>query len=78
MTREESLELFEQIKANRRRLDAYPKHRFDLGEPPYRFGEKATCQNCGGSMDLTDIGQYARGYAAAGGNPNDVVPNWSK
>lgn len=66
-------EIWALAKANRVRLDECPKHFFDLGEPPFALGSKCRCVNCGGIMDLTAINQYARGYKAAGGNPNDVV-----
>lgn len=69
-------ELWLQAKANRERLDGCSKHFFDLGAPPFSFGAKCACQRCGGVMDLTLINEYARGYAAAGGNPNDVVANY--
>lgn len=68
--------LLEAIRANQTKLADCPKHFFDLGEPPYRFGMKVTCQNCGGFMNATDILPYAQGYKAAGGNPNEVVTNF--
>lgn len=69
-------ELWLQAKINREKLDSCPKHFFDLAAPPYSFGAKAHCTHCGGVMDLLHINQYARGYEAAGGNPNDVVANY--
>lgn len=69
-------ELWLQAKANRERLEGCAKHFFDLGAPPYSLGAKCHCTRCGGVMDLVVIDQYARGYAAAGGDPNDVVKNY--
>lgn len=77
MTPEDSEALLARIRANQDKLDACPKHLFDLGEPPYSIGQRHTCLNCGGVEKLTAIGDYVRGYIAAGGNPNDIVPNWS-
>lgn len=68
--------LLASIRANQNRLDACPKHFFDIGEPPYKFGMKLTCQNCGGEMDAVKAFVYVQGYEAAGGNANDVIPNF--
>lgn len=76
MNREQTNALWEAIKANRKRLNECPKHRFEIGEPPYRLMQKATCLHCHGEMELTTIDEYLRGYRAAGGNPNDIVPGW--
>lgn len=76
MNRKQINDLWEAIKANRKRLDECPKHRFDLGEAPYRINQRATCLNCHGEMELNAINQYRLGYRAAGGNPNDIVPGW--
>lgn len=74
--RARSRDMLNAIRANRKRLDECPKHRFEIGEPPYRLGAKATCMHCHGEMELTSIDEYLRGYRAAGGNPNDIVPGW--
>jgi hypothetical protein len=72
----EAKTLFEVIKANNRRLDDCPKHLFE--NVPIAFNARATCTMCGGAMDVLKISQYVRGYAAAGGNPEDVFPDWNK
>lgn len=61
MTRDEMKELITKIRENQNKLDACPKHHFDLGEPPYELGQKCTCSNCGGSQDLRSVGDYVRG-----------------
>lgn len=76
MTPEESRALFEQVKANRAKLDACQKHHFNIGDPPYRFGAKFTCTNCGGEMDAVQAFRYCQGFKAAGGNPNEVIPGY--
>lgn len=77
MTPEKQKELFSMIQQNRRRVDQCPRHKFAIGEPPYAIGTKSICQNCNGELSLVEIAAYARGYAAAGGSPNDIVENWS-
>ncbi|AXC34286.1 hypothetical protein P7I17_gp32 [Escherichia phage Halfdan] len=76
MNKQESAALFAAIKENRRKLDACPRHLFDVGPPPYQLGQKVTCAICDGYMPVTDAAQYARGYMAAGGNPDDVIKNF--
>lgn len=65
------------LKENRERLDNCQKHRFEVGPPPYRFGMKLLCVNCKGELDAVQAFRYCQGYKAAGGDPNDVIPNWS-
>lgn len=69
-------EMLSEIQANRISLDNCPRHKFNLGEPPYQLGEKVQCLRCGGFMSLTNVGDYVRGYVAAMGNPDDIVTNW--
>lgn len=76
MNKAESAALFAAIKENRRKLDACPRHLFDVGDPPYTLGQKVTCEICTGYMPVTDAAQYARGYMAHGGNPDDVIKNF--
>lgn len=76
MNREESAALFAEVKANQARLDRCKRHLFELGPPPYRFGMKLTCQNCGGTIDAIKAFVYVQGYEAAGGDPNDVIPGF--
>lgn len=65
-----------EIKANRARLDGCARHRFDLGPGPYKFGLKLTCLNCGGIIDAIQAYAYARGYEAAGKDPNEIIPGF--
>lgn len=72
-----------EISANNDMLNACPRHFFELSDEEIAegvgglFGKKLTCRRCNGSMRLTDINHYVRGFAAAGGNPNDVLPGWN-
>ncbi|UAG58633.1 hypothetical protein Guyu_038 [Pseudomonas phage Guyu] len=71
--KEDGPRIFEEIKANRAKLEACPKHHFNIGDPPYKFGAKFTCTNCGGTMDAVQAFRYCQGYEAAGGDPNEVI-----
>jgi hypothetical protein len=63
--------IWEEVKENRRKLDGCAKHQFGdivvVGRPM-----RVACKNCGGLMDPLDVLLYQRGYAAAGGDPDDV------
>lgn len=73
--------IVEEIKSNQKRLDSCKQHRFPTWPPPevlaFKFRHKVTCCNCGGEMDALQAASYTRGYVAAGGNGNDVIPDWS-
>lgn len=68
--------LLEEIKANAAKLNACPKHQFEAAPLPYKMGHKFTCRNCGGKMEAIGAMYYARGYAAAGKNPNEIIPEF--
>lgn len=76
MNREEAGALLAEVKANQNRLDGCARHLFEIGEPPYQFGMKLTCQRCGGVIDAVKAFVYVQGYEAAGGDPNDVIPGF--
>ena len=65
------------IKRNLDTLGACPKHKFSGGKV-VAMGARYTCLNCGGVMDLRSIGQYLKGYAAAGGDINEIWNGWSQ
>ena len=69
-------ELLAEVRANQAKLDACPRHYFDPGDPPYKFGSKFTCTKCGGIMDAVHAFRYVQGYKAAGANPNDVFKGY--
>ena len=75
-SREEILSIWEEVKANKARLDACPRHRFT--PVPVRLGDRFTCTACGGVVNLADLGNYVKGYRAAGGDPNDIWPGWDR
>lgn len=72
----------EQVRANRDKLDACPRHSFGANVPGIEggvaamFGQKVKCVKCGGEMDLVALNYYVRGYEAAGKSGNDILPNW--
>lgn len=67
--------LLAEIRANHARLRECRRHAFERVEI-HGFGQKHTCTACGGVMKLTEIGEYIRGYEAAGGNAGDIYPGW--
>ena len=78
MDKSEAFELLEQIKANRLKLNSCARHEFgkvvgDRSGGPSPRQNMRTCAVCGGTMDDRDVVLYARGYKAAGGNPDDVM-----
>lgn len=71
--------VLEEIKANQKRLDECKCHRFPTWPEhvSQRLGLKVDCINCGGTLDARMAYAYTRGYVAAGGDGNDIIPNWS-
>lgn len=70
-------EIFARVDANRKRLDACPRHLFDpLPLDSIRLGGKIKCKRCEGELDLVAVNFYIRGYEAAGKNGNDILPGW--
>lgn len=79
----DSKRLWAQAQANVELLNGCSRHHFAMTDeqvvagPAALFGKKLTCQRCNGQMDMLGVNQYVRGYAAAGGNPNDILPGWN-
>jgi hypothetical protein len=65
----------ERIKANTAKKAACPRHLLDLRRAPFA---RVVCGNCGGELDIGEALGYIAGYMAAGGDANDVAPNWEK
>lgn len=76
LPRAEVLSIWEQVKANHAKLRNCKRHRFPEGD--VKIGQKMVCLECGGEMDLTRIGEYIRGYQAAGGKADDVWPGYER
>lgn len=74
LSRSELLKRLGEVKANQRRLNECKRHHFTYST--VQLGQPIQCDNCKGTMQLTDAGQYVKGYMAAGGDPNDVWPGW--
>lgn len=71
--------LLEQVRANLDALQACPKHEFGavVGEGRGTMCKyRHRCLKCNGEMADKDIMTYARGFAAAGGNPNEIAKFW--
>lgn len=74
VSREEVLSIWDEVKANRAKLEGCARHRFEA--KPVKIGEKQTCMACGGEMTLVAVGDYIRGYEAKGGDADDVWPGY--
>lgn len=59
-----------EMEENFKKLQQCKRHKF---RGPQGMNIPLTCENCGGRMSLHDIQLYRAGYAAAGGNPNDIL-----
>lgn len=68
------LSIWEEVKENAAKLKACPRHRFPGGD--VKLGQRVTCLECGGWMNLTRAGEYVNGYEAAGGDADNVWPGW--
>lgn len=71
--------MLDEIKENQARLDACSKHHFPSWPTDIstHLHLKVDCSKCGGTIDALRAASYARGYAAAGGDPNEIIPGWS-
>ncbi len=67
--------IWQDVRRNHALLDGCARHRF-AGAQIRTLGEKFRCEACGGQMSLGDIGNYIRGYVAAGKAAADIWPGW--
>lgn len=80
MNNEEARSLMRDIRENAEKIRKCSQHVFGdvLGGPDnegsvYNYNARRTCMECGGTMKETEIVNYARGYKAAGGDPDDIA-----
>lgn len=69
------------VQANRRRLNGCGQHVFDC--MPIDWANKIApetlrCRVCGGILRFEEAAQYAKGFAAAGGNPEHVIEGFGR
>jgi hypothetical protein len=79
VTREEMLALAERAKDEARRWRECPRHEFDplpTGSGTLLLGMRVACKRCRVERRIMDVIDYVRGYAAAGGDPEDVLPGY--
>ena len=69
-------QMWAEAQDRNRRWRECPKHRFPEKPDGYRLGDKPRCLVCGVDAKLGEIGDYIRGYQAAGGNAADIMPDW--
>ncbi len=74
--RKEVSAIWVEVQENQRKLNSCKKHRFEGGAA--KMGQKFGCLECGGTLGLTDIGYYVKGYVAHGGNVNDIWPGFER
>ncbi|MFA6619298.1 MAG: hypothetical protein WCT23_09550 [Candidatus Neomarinimicrobiota bacterium] len=67
--------IWKEVQENQKKLRGCKRHCFGAAKP-LQLGQKLICQNCGGVMGLSDIGNYIRGYQAAGGAATDIITDW--
>ena len=60
------LSLWDEVKANRARLEACSRHDFP-GPEPVSLGLRYTCRACGGWADGNSVLWYRRGLSHGGG-----------
>lgn len=68
--------IYNQIKANREALNNCKQHSFIVPDAPLPFKLKLKCSNCGSWMDAIQAMEYARGWKAAGRDPNEIIPGF--
>ncbi|HCJ5492465.1 TPA: hypothetical protein NUW79_003105 [Escherichia coli] len=77
MDKSEATELLKHVQENQAKLNSCARHQFGPVIGGRALGQtflqnKRTCENCGGEMADPNIIIYAKGYKAAGGNPDDI------
>lgn len=72
--RSDAESLWAEVKENHRKIRECARHRFEAVQVV--LGQRLQCKQCGGTMGLISIGDYIAGYKAAGGDANDIWPNF--
>lgn len=83
MDKTEVRQIMDEVVSNNKLLNGCPGHRFGEIPDDWRTSkpltrQKFTCSVCGGNMNVHDIVLYRKGYAANGGNPDDVLSGMDK
>lgn len=75
------------VEANMALLSACTRHTFEVVQADYVMldgapvgilpGTRLQCVHCNGRMPALEAFRYTQGYAAAGGDPNEVIPGWT-
>lgn len=60
ITKEESLQMLKEVRANIAKLNSCKRHVFDEA-PQHSFMHRHTCMNCGGKADRLAVFWYNRG-----------------
>ena len=67
--------IWKKVQENQKKRRSCKRHCFGAAGP-CQLGQRLTCQYCGGVMGLSEIGDYIRGYEAAGGAATDIISDW--
>lgn len=68
-------EAFDKAQTNHKKLKSCARHKFtSVNSDSVVFNREHSCILCGGTMKERDVLIYCSGYAAAGGNPDDIYP----
>jgi hypothetical protein len=80
LSRGDIIELWREVKLNRERLEGCAGHLFETMAIDVRLGRsRFRCRHCTGVVELTALGWYRRGFAAAGGDPDTLtVEPWGE
>lgn len=78
MSTKDAISKLKRIALNRIRLDSCSQHKFEdvkwtsNGPNP----KDLICNRCKGQMSIIGVNEYVRGFASAGGNPEDILPKF--
>jgi hypothetical protein len=70
--------LWASVQERRQRWNACPQHFFPPNPDGYRVGQRVRCAKCDVEATLPEIGNYIRGFVAAGGIATDIMPDWKQ
>lgn len=66
--------ILEAMRSNVAKRDTCARHKFNPDD--YAPAKNMECSACGCKVPLHYIHPYISGYAAAGGDPNDIWQDW--
>lgn len=62
MNKLDGYQIFEEVKANHKKLESCQKHSFNIDlEPDRRVGKRWRCSSCGGEVGIMEKSWYEKG-----------------